>query len=221
MRGDKPEIIVDTRESSFIKKILVELGCGVIEKTITPADYVLSEDWAVERKRFRDFLKSVFDGRLFEQAERLADAYTQPILLVEGDITTELSMTSNPKVFWGALAKVTADHELSIIFTPNKSHTATFLHSLAKKLQTKKEEKQVFAKYKPRAYTLKQKQLMAVQSLPNIGAERAERLLEKFRTVRKVFQAPDRELVSIEGLGKKTIQQIRQLLDTKYPGLEM
>jgi len=50
---------------------------------LTPADYIVSEDYTIKRKEFRDFLRSVSDGRLFEQAERLAKAYGKPVLVVE------------------------------------------------------------------------------------------------------------------------------------------
>lgn len=215
----KPRVIADTRESHLVKRGLAELDTQVVEKAITPADYVLSADFAVERKKFRDFLRSVFDGRLFEQAERLSKAYENPMLVVEGDAFQGLSEISNPLVFWGALAKVVTEWNLSVLFTLNERHTAMLLHSLAKKLQEEK-KKRIIVKHKPKVYTLKEKQLLVLRTLPNIGSERAGRLLKRFGSVRKVFQASERELLSIEGLGRKTVQQMRELLDTRYPGLE-
>ncbi|MEM2242795.1 MAG: helix-hairpin-helix domain-containing protein, partial [Candidatus Bathyarchaeia archaeon] len=50
--------------------------------------------------------------------------------------------------------------------------------------------------------------------------ERAEALLKRFGSVRRVFQATKRELLSVKGLGEKTAQAITEFLDTKYPGLE-
>lgn len=214
------QIIADCRESYWVVKHLKKLGSEVIEETISPADYVISEECAVERKEFKDFFRSVFDGRLFEQARRLAAAYEKPHLLVEGPVAQELSKIQNPLVFWGALAKVTAEWDISIVFTSNEEHTAMFLHSLAKKLQEEKKRK-VTVKHKPKAYTMRQQQLLAVQSLPNIGPERAEKLLNRFGSLRRVFTASDEELLTVEGLGKKTAQAIRELLDTKYPGLEL
>lgn len=215
----KPKVIVDVRESYLVRRTLAELDTEVVEKTITPADYVLSGDFAVERKRFRDFLRSIFDGRLFEQVQRLAKAYGNPVLVVEGDLSQAFLEISNPLVFWGALAKVVSEWNLSVVFTLNERHTAMFLYSLAKKLQEEK-KKPIIAKHKPRVYTLKDRQLLVLQTLPNIGPERAEKLLERFGSVRKVFQASEREILSTEGLGRKTVQQIRELLDTRYRGLE-
>jgi len=214
----KPEIIVDFREAFSIKLKLSELGSRVAEKSITPADYVLSENCAVERKTLKDFLRSIYDGRLFEQVERLAKAYEKPILIVEGSLQG-LEDVENPKIFWGALARVLAEWGVSVIFTPDERGTALFLYSLAEKLQ-KESERRVLAKRKPRVYTLREKQLLILQGLPNIGPERAAKLLERFGTLRRVFQASERELLSVEGFGKKMVRQIREILDTKYPGLE-
>lgn len=215
-----PEIIVDARESYRVVKHLKELGSEVLEETISPADYVVSEGSAVERKEFKDFLRSVYDGRLFEQLERLATAYENSYLVVEGAVAEGLQQISNPLVFWGALAKVTAEWNMSIVFTLDEKHTAYFLHSLAKKLQEEKKRK-ITVKHKPKVYTLRQRQLLAVQSLPHIGPERAEKLLKRFGSLRRIFTASDKELLSIEGLGKKTVEEIKRLLDTKYPGLEL
>jgi Fanconi anemia group M protein len=214
-----PKIIADARESHWVVVSLKKLGSEVIERTISPADYVLSDNYAVERKEFGDFIGSVYSGRLFDQAERLAAAYENPFLVVEGPVAQGLMGLSNPLVFWGALAKVSAEWNISVIFTLNEEHTAMFLHSLARKLQEEKKRK-IAVKYKPRTYTLSQRQLMAVQGLPHIGPGRAEKLLEMFGSVRRIFSASDKELMLVEGLGKKIVKDIKDLLDTKYPCLE-
>lgn len=218
MKKTNPKIVVDTRESRKLKKALVELGCELVEESITSGDYVLSESCAVERKTIRDFMQSIYDGRLFEQVERLAKVYQKSVLIVEGELQT-LKYLSNPAVFWGALATVTANHEISVTFTRNLKDTAMFLRSLARQLQEEKGN-QVITKHNPKFHTLSQRQLLTVQNLPNIGPTRAEKLLTKFGSLRKIFLASDNEIMSINGLGKKTVQEIRKLLDTEYLGQE-
>ena len=221
MQRIQSKLIVDARESRRVKDALVALGCEFVEKLITPGDYVVSDECAVERKGFHDFLASVYDGRLFDQAERLARVYAKPVLIVEGE--RNLEAVSNPAVFWGALTKIMADHNVSVLFTSDCQETAMFLCSLSRKIQEKKNEekrRRILSKHKPKFYTLSQRQLFTVQTLPNIGPTRAERLLQHFGSVRRVFNASNREIQSIEGLGAKTVQEIRKLLDTKYPGLE-
>lgn len=215
----KPTVFADVRESMDVKDYLREFGCEVVEKTLAPADYVVAENYAVERKGVHDFFRSVFDGRLFEQAERLTETYENSCLVVEGDFVNAVRYVQTPQAFWGALAKVMAEHSISVVFTPNEEHTAMFLYALAKKLQGE-EGRKIVVKHKPKMYTLRQRQLLAVQSLPKVGPERAEALLKRFGSVRRVFQATKRELLSVKGLGEKTAQAITDFLDTKYPGLE-
>ncbi|MEM1756477.1 MAG: ERCC4 domain-containing protein [Candidatus Bathyarchaeia archaeon] len=217
--GNKLRIIADVRESVDVKDYLREFGCEVVEEALAPADYVVAEDYAVERKTVHDFFRSVFDGRIFEQADRLVKAYKRACIVVEGDIAEALHYVQNPQVFWGAIARILAEHEISVIFTRDERHTAMFIRALAKKLQ-EEERKRVAAVYKPKVYTLRQRQLLILQALPKIGPERAEALLRKFGSVRRVFQASRRELLSVKGLGEKTVQAIIEVLDTKYPRIE-
>jgi len=209
-----PNIIVDTRESSFVINHLQRLGAQISLKMISPGDYVVAEGFAVERKTFDDFLRSIFDKRLFEQIERLGEAYPRCCLLVEGDVGYGLVNLKNPLVFWGALAKIIADKAIPIVFTINEKQTAEFLFSLAKKSQEKKEK--LMARYKPKMYSLADRQLLAVQGLPNVGPKMADRLLRRFGTARKVFTAHPIELRSVPGMGRKKEDAITKFLDSQF-----
>lgn len=209
-----PKIIADTRESGFVINHLKRLGAEITLQMLSPGDYVIAEGFAVERKTFEDFLRSIFDKRLFEQIERLIKAYPQCCLLVEGDVGYGLVNLKNPLIFWGALGKIIADWKIPTVFTINEQQSAEFLFSLAKKSQEKKER--LIVRYKPKTYRLAEKQLLAVQGLPNIGPKMADRLLRRFGTVRKVFSAHSIELRSVSGMGRKKEDVITRFLDSKY-----
>ena len=210
-----PQVIVDTRESHLVVVALRQLGTRVVEKMITPGDYVVGEGFAVERKTFQDFVKSIYKKRLFEQLERLNKAYQRCCLVIEGDISHGLANLYNPLIFWGALAKATVEWEIPTVFTVNEEQTAQFIFSLAKKLQEEQKER-LAARFKPKFYALADQQRFAVQSLPGIGPKRSHRLLKKFGTVRNVFIAREFELISVEGLGKKQAKEISRFLDSPY-----
>jgi len=74
----KPTVFVDIRESLDVKDSLVELGCEVVERVLSPADYVVSEDCAVERKELHDFFRSIFDGRLLSRLKGLLKPMRTP-----------------------------------------------------------------------------------------------------------------------------------------------
>ena len=209
-----PKIIVDTRESSFVINQLQLLGAQISLEMISPGDYVVADGFAVERKTFDDFIRSIFDKRLFEQVERLREAYPRYCLLVEGDVNYGLGNLRNPLVFWGALARIIADQAIPIVFTVNEKQTAEFLFSLARKSQEKNEK--LMARYKPKMYSLADRQLLAIQGLPNVGPKMADRLLRRFGTVRKTFTAHPLELRSVPSMGRKREVAISKFLDTKY-----
>jgi len=211
-----PKIIADARESGLVVQALREMKADVIEKTISPGDYVVGEGFAVERKTFRDFVGSIFKKRLFEQLERLRKAYERPCLIVEGDIGYGLAGLANPMVFWGALAHITAEWNIPVVFTTNEEQTAQFLFSLAKRLQTRKEAA-VEAIYKPKRFSLVDQQRFAVQGLPTVGPKSADRLLKRFGNLRRVFLAKEHELRRVEGFGEKRAREISQFLDRPYP----
>ena len=208
-------IIADTRESPHVTEALKELGSAAVQEMISPADYVISEDLAVERKTFRDFLKSIYDKRIFDQMERMSGAYESSCLIIEGDFTWGLARIRNPLVFWGALAKIVAGWGISVIFTADEEQTAQFLFRLAKKVQ-EEGRKRIMARHKPKTYTLQQRQLLAAQGLPHIGPKMADRLLTKFGNVGRLFSVSEGELLSVKGIGRKTASDIRKFLDSKY-----
>ena len=61
-----------------------------------------------------------------------------------------------------------------------------------------------------------EQQLFIIESLPNIGPVSAKKLLEHFGTVSNVLNASEDELQEVEGIGKKTAENIRKVLDDQY-----
>ena len=208
------KIIADIRESRIIILELRKLGAEVIEETITPGDYVVGEEFGIERKTITDFIKSIYDKRLFEQIERLSDTYSRCCLLVEGD-ASRTSYLSNPLVFWGALSKIITEYNIPVVFTYNEKQSAQFLFSMGKKLQEKR-KKEIKSRYKPKMYSLRYKQLFVVQGLPSVGPKLADRLLRTFGSVRAVFTASEAMLSRVKGVGNRKAKKITELLDAPY-----
>lgn len=206
-----PKIIADYRESRLVIEELKRKGARIVVKPIYPGDYILSENFAIERKTVSDFLQSIYDKRIFDQVARMREAYENSCVIVEGNIAHELSLLPNQLIFWGAVARIVADG-VSVIFTVNEEQTASLLFCLAKKLQ--EEGERVQARYKPKLSTLADKQLFAVQGLPGIGYKLADRLLRRFRTVRRVFKASTVELRYV--VGRKKSEEITEFLDAEY-----
>ena len=124
-------IIIDERErKSGIPELLKKVGVNVEIKTLPIGDYIVAPETIVERKSIRDFMSSIFDGRLFDQCNRLKEHFQFPIILIEGDVDEIDEIAENPLVFYGALSSVAIDFKIPIIPTPNASHTAKLLVSM-------------------------------------------------------------------------------------------
>jgi DNA excision repair protein ERCC-4 len=129
----KLRVAVDEREKpSGVPDLLKEFGLQVEYRMLDVGDYVVSPECAVERKRERDFLKSLYSGRLFDQAYRLCEAYDHPVLIVEGELFLFVKRMARPRVFWGALTTLAFEYGLNVFFTADVRQTADFLYTLTK-----------------------------------------------------------------------------------------
>ena len=210
---DHLRIIVDERErKSGIPDLLKAVGMGVEMKTLPIGDYIVAPETIVERKSIKDLMASVFDGRLYDQCNRLKENFEHPIVLVEGNVDEIEEITDNPLVFYGAISRVTLEFKIPIIHTPSASHTAKLLVALCSK---KDGPTGPYLKKIKKSSNLETQQLSTLCSLPGIGEKFAVRMLEKFGTPLKVFTATTSELAKVEGLGESRAKKIKNMLTTK------
>ena len=74
-------IVVDEREKkSGVPDLLRSVGVNLEIKTLQIGDYIVKPETVIERKNLKDFFVSIFDGRLFNQCQKLKDHYKYPIL---------------------------------------------------------------------------------------------------------------------------------------------
>ena len=163
---------------------------------------------------WRTSQSSIIDGRLFQQAANLKNAYSKPVIIVEGETLTG-SGRVRPEAMMGAYASILLDYGLPIVWTQKPSETAQIMFAMARREQIQdKRAPRIMTLPKPS--TLEEQQEFIVSSLPNIDSTRAKRLLESFHTVEKVFMANKEELMSVSGIGDKISEEIRHVLSAKY-----
>ena len=209
-------MLVDERErSSGIPDMLRSMGVQVEARMLNVGDYILSSEYALERKSTLDFISSLYSGRLFDQARRLSEAYDNPLILVEGELGSILDTMPNPRAFWGALLTLSLAHHIHVFFTEDVQQSTEFILTLAKHARLPASRGPV-VRGKPRLSTTHEKQLYVVSSLPGVGVKLAERLLQWFGSVRRVFTASVPELSLVNGVGRTRAQTIADLLDSPY-----
>jgi len=209
---------VDERERpSGVPAALERLGVKVTYKMLDVGDYLVSNEIAVERKRVADLVSSLYDGRLFEQAERLSDAYRTPLLVIEGERQALLEAMPNPKAFWGLLTSLSLLSGIYVFQTSSSEETAALLQSIAVREASGRTQRPLVSFRKLGAkQNLLRTQLAIVSGLPGIGPRLAHRLLSHCGTVKVVFTASAAELATVRGVGKARAERIIGFLNSRY-----
>jgi len=153
--------------------------------------------------------------RLFEQVQRLREAYPQPLLILEGDLA-EISTFKSPQAFLGALLAVEIGERVPILTTVDKDQTALLLSILWKREQRGASEYGL--RHKPKTLTLAQRQRFLVEGLPSVGETLAKNLLEGFGSVRAIFNATEDDLKRVPKIGEVKAAEIVRLVTAAYEG---
>ena len=180
-------------------------------------DYIVAPETVVERKTISDLISSIFDGRLFDQCNRLKEHYQFPILLIEGDVNEIEELTENPFIFYGAISSVAIDFKIPVIPTPNASHTSKLLISMCSRNDSSKGP---FIKKIRKSNDLQKQQLSMLCSLPGVGEKTAIRMLEKFGTPLRVLSSSITELSKVSGLGNARAKNIKKVLQAQSKHLK-
>jgi DNA excision repair protein ERCC-4 len=207
-------VVVDEREKpSGVPLLLRDLGLMVDFRMLDVGDYVVP-GYAIERKEAKDFLKSLYSHRIFDQAHRLREVYENPVLIVEGDVAQIINRGIKPQAYWGAIAALSFNFGLKVFFTPNQTQTANLIFALRRKKPPVL--KGPIVKRTRRVENIETMQLQLVSALPGVGLKLADRILTKFQTVRSVFSASAAELSTVKGVGKVTAGKVLSAFDTPY-----
>ncbi len=207
-------VIVDDREkASRVPELLKGLGLMIDYRILEVGDYIMP-GYAMERKERRDFLRSLYSRRIFDQAQRLSETYENPVLVVEGDITSLIDRETRLRAYFGALAALTFDYGLKVFFTSDEAQTANLIYTLVRRRPARLRGPMV--KKKPKVENTEKMQLQIVSTLPGIGLRLADRLLRDRETVRKVFAGSAAELSAVKGVGKVTASKIIRVFDASY-----
>ena len=206
-------VIADNRETMNIDKLLESYGARVITRKLEVGDYILSDQVAVERKTMDDFLNSIKDGRLFGQLTELNRNFESPILILEGD-GLFLRSKMHPNAIRGAIASIITDYKIPILPSTGIEETAAQMFWIAKREQEEK-KKQIIIRRNKKNETAREKQAYILAGLPGVSTVTADRLLRHFGSPLKVFNASVEDLIEVEGVGEKTANIIKSILESE------
>ncbi|MEB3851739.1 MAG: helix-hairpin-helix domain-containing protein [Desulfurococcales archaeon] len=217
MGQGRVRVYADKREEqSGVPAELEKLGVLVIRKVLPLGDYLVSDDAVVERKTVRDFASSLVDGRLFDQARRLAEAYGHVYYIVEGSPRYLTRWGDRGHQTLAALTSLIVDYGAQVLWSDGPHSTAYLIAQLARRYQEERGGASVAVHHKPRLEGVEDWQVYIVQAFPGVGPKTARAILEYFGTLEEFCRAPLAELSKVPGLGEKKAERIRAILSTPF-----
>ncbi|MCS7111776.1 MAG: helix-hairpin-helix domain-containing protein [Sulfolobales archaeon] len=211
-------VYVDEREKkSRVPGFLKSKGVTVLFKQLSVGDYVISNTIGIERKTVADFSKSLVDGRLFDQARRIAEAFEKPVMIIEGRFEDVQKFTRvHRNSVLGAYVSLGIGMNIIFVHSKDEEETAEIIKRIA--LYQQKVREKSFTPSRPALKDAKDDvrewQLFILQCFPHIGPKIARRIAEKFQTLRNFCNASISELSRIEGLSEKKAAEIYQIMNS-------
>ncbi len=218
-REGAPELLVDDRElKGPLFDELRSLGLRLVPERLDVGDFACPPRLGVERKTVKDFAASVADGRLFAQAEALSKAFERAVFLIEGgDAAGYEGLT--PEAFHGAVAHLIDAFHIAVLRTEGTRQTAHALAALARRAAEGPARAPLASipRGPKTGLSPPERQRVILQGLPGVSAVTAQRLLTHFGSIRALSQASFEEIAAVQGMNKRTAEQVFDILRAAYP----
>ena len=213
---EKLKIFADYREKgSGIIREMAEGNVAVNLERLEYADYVVSSRCGVEVKSVEDFVDSIIDGRLLQQIKNLKNNFERPVVVIEGEQNIYAVRNVHQNSILGMMATIAVSYGIPIVQTRNFKETAALLQIIAKREQEETgKDFSLHADRKP--VTLKEQQEYVVSSLPGMGLALAKPLLKRFKTIKNIVNATEKELQEVEKIGPQKAKQIKNVVEGEY-----
>ena len=224
--ADERILFIDNRERSGLEELVMKycdknkLNYQKRQTMIT--DYCFA-DVGIEAKSIDDYLQSLYSGHLERQLQNLEDNYNSAILLIHGTLDQHIAKRKNrgksiPYVkvfvsFTGSLARFSTDDDISIITFPNKSLAARFICKRFEKHGTLGSS----STYRLLRKTATEDMRIDILQGAGCSVAIAKRLLEQYGSIVEISSLNEKELQSIEGIGKVRAKRILQAFNSETP----
>jgi len=208
-----PVLVVSPRiGSAGLQTSLAELGYSTDVRDLENADVIVSNRVAVAVRTVDQFIDGISDGSILASLAKMKHEYLHPILIVQGAPEGDGGQAGNAAVY-DALSAILSEFHMPVLSTNSANETASAIRSL---------EKQEMAKHAKDGRTMQttldvpSRQMFLVQGLPNVSATLAQRLLEKFGSVKGIADANVEELMQVDGIGKVIAEGIHTVLRKRF-----
>lgn len=222
------KVLVDTREQQLLNKSLIffkQQGIPAEENANKDGDLVFilkdSTPVFIERKTICDFCQSYNSGHLQEQCIRLNEK-DFACIIVYGNIHQCRNIPTLRHINQNSVNKMTTNimmlYKIPVFFVDNEVSyfklCLTIVSSISKNKDRSLDVIRTHAKIQSRP------DISILTSGNNIGAKKAQLLLDEFGSPKSVLEASRSELLAIKGVGDAMVADIQQLKDAFENGVK-
>lgn len=226
------KICVDHREKEKIPRFhdFINSGKAELVDEIEVAQFNVSdvhtEDMLVgmERKA-KDFVDSMFSGKLDQQLKELTDNFAYPYLCIEYEGIKDMILDNpnvNPKALYGEYASIMVRHRVQVLWTGRYDNVPLYVPVVVRTIEKFYDGKNEVKKYSPirrgkrpvKADASPQEvKLDIISRIPKIGPKKGIEILEKFDySIGNVANSNIEEIMEIKGIGKVLAEHIKEVL---------
>lgn len=204
------DLIVDSREPTelynFLKRKYKDIN--ITREQLGWGDYVTNYV-ICERKSVSDLYSSLIDGRYIGQLNKMStDQNKLFVLLITGNVTNYCKQMRYKKIkcsedmLYGAIAMAAYRYDFNIIWTPTDRDGLKVLVPYMRKI----DENQYLVPTKAFNDVL-------ISRLFKIPRNTVHNLFAEYKTIKKLCDATEPELLEFEGIGKVSAKRIYNLLN--------
>lgn len=209
----KPVIRVDQREQhSGLPDLLKQQELTVQFRLLDSGDYIVGERFIIERKTAVDFIRSLYDGRLFEQCRKMQKAHFFPLLLLEGNPFNPIYHTNYNRIK-AAMIAICAGWQIPILYSRDLDDSCRIILQLTE--QQIKRKRFVMA-HSGKRHAAEHPAVHFLDGIPGLGPNRATTLLASAGSIREVLNMNESELALHPGIGPTTAKKIISFINEPF-----
>jgi len=211
---EKIKILVDTREKdrNAIESLMKIEALDVKSAHLEIGDVLCeAKGLCIERKSMVDFFTSI-RGHLQDQCLNMMDNYPNRYIILIGNMKqlrngfNKIPQSACINMVIGAMASFTAKYKTPVLWVENNSQYAYLVWKLCEQ-----EGEPIGHDLVKRETSLEDRYLCTLMtSIEGIGKKKAITLASKYKTLTSLKNAPDKEILDLDGFGKSMLENIRK-----------
>lgn len=220
-------IIASSRlQNDPIPRLLGELGTTVRFITLKKGDFLLSGKYGVAYMSYDMFVESLKSRQFYRSIIELKSEYQSPIMIVEGE--PHRASQIDATTYQNAMLFASVTNRVPLLFTADEMETTQLIFMLAGQSSHQLDPKSVTAheetdNTEDQPTTSRHKnskhgsRLDILRMIPEVNDASAQALIDRFKTLSKIFSSDAKTLQKAPGIGPKRAMAIYEFFNRNGP----